>query len=166
MSRSNSGRAPKRAELLRKLSDLARKFSMQTVFLHQAIAQTFGLNATDTRCLDLISSHPSGTVTAGRLSDLTGLTTGAITHILDRLEKRDLIGRVRDAEDRRRVFVRVRRETLKPLVPRYEGLGKAYLAVLEHYSDSELMLILDYMERMSEMTEQLMNDVVAIETEP
>jgi DNA-binding MarR family transcriptional regulator len=134
---------------------------MQTVFLHQAIAQTVGLNATDTRCLDLVGSHPDGTVTAGRLSELTGLTTGAITHILDRLEKRGFVERVRDSEDRRRVFVRVRGESLQPLLPQYEALGQAYLALIEHYSDSELRLLFGYMEKLSEMTERLMTEVVA-----
>jgi DNA-binding MarR family transcriptional regulator len=108
MSSGKSRKDQKRAELLRRLSDLGRKISTQTVFLHQAIAQGIGLNATDTKCLDLIGSEPDGTVTAGRLSDLTGLTTGAITHILDRLEKRGFVERVRDTGDRRRVFVRVR----------------------------------------------------------
>jgi DNA-binding MarR family transcriptional regulator len=134
---------------------------MQTVFLHQAIAQTFGLNASDTRCLDLIHSHSEGMVTAGRLSDLTGLTTGAITHILDRLEKRGMIERVRDSQDRRRVFIRVRGESVKPLLPKYEALGKAYMASIEHYSNTELMTIADYMKKMSEITERLMTDVVA-----
>ena len=101
MRKGKSTETARRADLLRKLSDLARKFSMQTVFLHQAMAQTIGLNATDSRCLDLISSHPDGIVTAGRLSDLTGLTTGAITHTIDRLESRGFIERVRDTEDRR-----------------------------------------------------------------
>ena len=68
--------------------------STQTVFLHQAIAQSVGLNATDTKCIDLILRGPGGSVTAGWLSDMTGLTTGAITHILDRLEKRQFIERV------------------------------------------------------------------------
>ena len=152
----------KRSDLLRQLSSLARRFSIQTVFLHQAIAQTFGLNATDTRCLDLIHSHPEGTVTAGRLSDFTGLTTGAITHILDRLEKGGLIERVRDKQDRRRIFIRVRGESVKPLLPKYEALGKAYRALIEHYSDTELRVIVNYMEKMSQMTELVMRDVVAI----
>ena len=134
---------------------------MQTVFLHQAIAQKVGLNATDTRCLDLINSHSEGMATAGRLADLTGLTTGAITHILDRLEKRGIIERVRDSQDRRRVFIHVRGERVKPLLPKYEALGKAYMALLEHYSDTELMVIAGYMEKMSEMTERQMTDVVA-----
>ena len=134
---------------------------MQTVFLHQAIAQKVGLNATDTRCLDLINSHSEGMATAGRLADLTGLTTGAITHILDRLEKRGIIERVRDSQDRRRVFIRVRGERVKPLLPKYEALGKAYTTLIEHYSDTELMVIAGYMEKMSEMTERQMTDVVA-----
>src|SRR6516225_9842479 len=65
-----------RKELLKKFSDLGRRTSTQTVFLHQAIAQGVGLNATDTKCVDLILTHPSGCVTAGQLSDMTGLTTG------------------------------------------------------------------------------------------
>jgi hypothetical protein len=74
------------------LWDLGRSTNTQTVFLHQAIAQSVGLNATDTKCIDLILSHPEGYITAGSLSGMTGLTTGAITHILDRLEKRQFIG--------------------------------------------------------------------------
>src|SRR5436190_6482385 len=102
-----------RAELLTKLSELGRKMSTQTVFLHQAIAQSVGLNATDTKCIDLILRGPEGSVTAGRLSEMTGLTSGAITHILDRLDRRRFIERTRDAGDRRKVFIRVRPESLE-----------------------------------------------------
>ena len=161
MRKGKSTETTRRADLLRKLSDLARKFSMQTVFLHQAMAQTMGLNATDSRCLDLISSHPDGIVTAGRLSDLTGLTTGAITHTIDRLESRGFIERVRDTEDRRRVFVRVRREKLQPMLPRYKALGTTYMTLVERYSDSDLKLILEYMENWGQMTEQLLADTLA-----
>ena len=161
MSSRNVGKSTKRAELLGRLQDLGRKISTQTVFLHQAIAQSVGLNATDTKCVDLISSHSDGAVTAGRLSDLTGLTTGAITHILDRLEKRGIVERVRDTADRRRVFVRVRGESLKPLLPKYEALGKAFLALSEQYSDGDLLLICGYMEKTSETAERLMADMLA-----
>jgi len=141
--------------------DLGRKISTQTVFLHQTIAQTIGLNATDTRCVDLILSSPEGTVTAGTLSGRTGLTTGAITHILDRLEKRGIVERMRDTEDRRRVFVRVRAESLKPLLPKYEALGHAFMKVAEKYSDRELRLICGYMEGMSETSERLRTEMAA-----
>jgi len=166
MSSGKSRKDQKRAELLRRLSDLGRKISTQTVFLHQAIAQGIGLNATDTKCLDLIGSEPDGTVTAGRLSDLTGLTTGAITHIVDRLERRGFVERVRDTGDRRRLFVRVRAGSLEPLLPKYEAIGKAYMAVAGQYSDDELSLICGYMDKASELTERLMTDMIAARRPP
>lgn len=147
--------------MLRSLGDLARKFSTQTVLLHEVIAQTVGLNATDTRCLSLIRFHPDGMVTAGWLADLTGLTTGAITHILDRLEKRGFVERVRDTEDRRKVFVRLRPENFEELSSQYEALGKSYMKLVDRYSDEELKLIFGYLEGMSGMTEQLVQDKIA-----
>jgi DNA-binding MarR family transcriptional regulator len=128
--------------------------STQTVFLHQAIAQSVGLNATDTKCIDLILRGPNGSVTAGWLSEMSGLTTGAVTHILDRLETRQFVERVRDTRDRRKVFVRVRPESLEPLIPKYEAIGKAYLGVVERYSDKDLQLICDYMDASSRLSEQ------------
>lgn len=142
----------KRHELLNRLWDLGRIVSTQTVFLHQAIAQTVGLNATDMKCIDLILSEPEGLMTAGKLSEMTGLTTGAITHILDRLERRKFIERVRDTQDRRKVFARVLPKSLEPLVPRYEALGNAYMALAEQYRNEQLQLICDYMEKASQVT--------------
>src|SRR6516165_2544034 len=126
MSSPNSKKTGRR-KLLNRLWDLGRTMSTQTVFLHQAIAQSVGLNATDTKCIDLMLRGPRGSVTAGWLSDMTGLTTGAITHILDRLEKRGFIERLRDTQDRRKIFVRVRPERLEPLLPKYEEIGKAFI---------------------------------------
>jgi DNA-binding MarR family transcriptional regulator len=143
-----------RAELLRRMWDLGREMSTQTVFLHQAIAQSAGLNATDTKCMDLILRSENERVTAGWLSQQSGLTTGAITHILDRLEKRRYIRRVRDTHDRRRVFIVVNRASLKPLEPKYEAIGNAYMAMLEKFNDAELQLICDYLEKTSEVSKQ------------
>ena len=158
---SSLARKSIRRELLGKLQALGRKVSTQTVFLHQAIAQSVGLNATDTKCIDLILSRADGLVTAGWLSDLTGLTTGAITHILDRLEKRQFVERVRDTGDRRKIFVRVRPESLRPLIPKYEEIGRAYLDLAERYSDSELEAICDYMEQAAQISELQLANFVA-----
>lgn len=147
-------RKSKRRELLNKLWELGRTMSTQTVFLHQAIAQSVGLNATDTKCLDLMLREPGDPVTAGWLSDVTGLTTGAITHILDRLEKRQFIERVRDTRDRRKVFIRVRPESLEPLIPKYEAVGRAFMDLAEQYGDRKLQLICDYMEKASEISKR------------
>lgn len=141
-----------RHELLRRMWELGREMSTQTVFLHQAIAQSAGLNATDTKCIDLILRCQEEQVTAGWLSQQSGLTTGAITHILDRLEKRRYIRRVRDTHDRRRVFIVANRARLKPLEPKYEAIGRAFMAVLEQFSDDELQLICNYLEKTSEIS--------------
>jgi len=165
MSTPKMAAKPRRRELLNRLWDLGRIMSTQTVFLHQAIAQSAGLNATDTKCIDLILRGPQGAVTAGWLSDRTGLTTGAITHILDRLERRKFVERTRDTRDRRKVFVRVRPESLAPLVPKYEAIGKAYMRLVEQYSDKDLQLICDYMEKTSELSERELSKLIAANAE-
>src|SRR5262245_61115576 len=158
---SQRSKKTKRRELVSKLLDLGRKISTQTVFLHQAIAQSAGLNATDTKCIDLILSGEQGSVTAGWLSEMSGLTTGAITHILDRLEKRKFIERVRVTSDRRKIFIRIRPESLEPLIPKYEGVGKASRTLAEHYNNKDRELICDYMERTSEIAGQELRKIIA-----
>lgn len=156
-----SPRKSKRRELLGRLWELGRSSSTQTVFLHQALAQTVGLNATDTKCIDLILRGPPEGITAGTLSDLTGLTTGAITHIIDRLEKRGFVKRARDTCDRRKVFVQVLLESLKPMTPRYEAVGKAFMQVVEKYTDEQLQLICDYLTATSEVSQRELARIVA-----
>jgi DNA-binding MarR family transcriptional regulator len=157
----------KRGELLRRLWELGRKMSTQTVFLHQAIAQSVGLNATDTKCIDLILRCEDGPATAGWLSQQSGLTTGAITHILDRLEKRGYVERVRDTEDRRRVFVRVKPESLQPLAPKYEAIGQAYMTIFNQFSDKELQFLCQYLEKTSEISKQELSRLIqAASVEP
>lgn len=161
MSTPKIAKTRNRRRILDRLWDLGRIMSTQTVFLHQAIAQSVGLNATDTKCVDLILRGPQDGVTAGWLSQMTGLTTGAITHILDRLEKRGFLERRRDTRDRRKVFVRVIPESLEPLMPKYEAIGKAYMAVVEQYSGKDLELICDYIEKSLAVSEQELMKLIA-----
>lgn len=158
---TTASKKPKRRELLGKLWELGRTMSTQTVFLHQALAQSAGLNATDTKCIDLILRAPPEGATAGWLSDMSGLTTGAITHILDRLEKRGFVQRQRDTQDRRKIFIRVREESLKSLIPKYEAIGKAYMNLVEQYSDDQLQLICEYLEKTSEVSQRELAKVIA-----
>jgi len=65
-----------------------------------------------------------------------------------------------DAEDRRKVFVRVRPESLAPLIPRYEAMGKAYMALAKEYGDNELRLICEYLEKTSEVTERELANLI------
>ena len=143
---------PDRAQILEKLWDLGRHMSTQTVFLHQAIAPTIGLNATDMKCVDLILRAPDGKMAAGQIAEQSGLTTGAVTHILDRLEKKKFVERQRDPLDRRKVLVSVKMESLAEIGPLYTAIGEAYMGLVERYDDDALRTICDYMERSTEIS--------------
>ena len=126
--------------------DLGRELGTVSIFFHQAIAGKLGLNVTDTRCFELMSRYSQPPLTAGDLARATGLTTGAVTGILDRLEKAGLVERFRDPADRRKVFVRPRPEALQRVGHLYEGLAAASLKLAASYSTKELELIRDYLE--------------------
>lgn len=84
------------ARALRELMAAAHGFE-------EALGQVLGLNSTDLRCVELLERR--GTMSAGALAELAGLSTGAITFLLDRLERAGFVSRVRDLNDRRRVLV-------------------------------------------------------------
>src|SRR5579871_2016463 len=81
---------------------LGRDFVAAVVVFHELVGRCLGLSATDRKCLDLLSRGP---VTAGEIAKFTGLTTGAVTGIIDRLAKAGYAERVNDPQDRRRVLV-------------------------------------------------------------
>ena len=92
-----------------------------------------------------ISSIIEGRVTAGRLAELTGLTTGAITGVVDRMEKAGLVRRERDEEDRRKVYVAIVPEALGKVGRFYEPLQKAVTKDWEGYTDAELKLLVRFL---------------------
>jgi DNA-binding MarR family transcriptional regulator len=129
-------------ELIVDLLSSGREMSGRIILFHQALASQFGLNATDYKCLD-IAKHEA-TVTAGRLAELTGLTTGAITAALDRLEHAGFVRRERDGTDRRKVIVHILPGGQAKLGPFFAKLAGAMTALHEEYTSDELALILDY----------------------
>src|SRR6266513_4425088 len=92
-----------RAALLQGLEEALRRSSAQGVIFGQTVANVAGISGSDLECLEFLNLE--GRVTAGRLAEVTGLTTGAITGVVDRLEKAGLVRRERDADDRRKVFI-------------------------------------------------------------
>jgi DNA-binding MarR family transcriptional regulator len=126
--------------------ELGRELSTTSIFFHQAIATKLGINVTDTRCFELMSRYARGPLTAGDIARASGLTTGAVTGILDRLEKAGLVERFRDASDRRKVFVRPCLEALQRVARLYEGLAAASLKHASGYSTKDLELVQDYLE--------------------
>ena len=87
------------------LIDEVRRSQNATARFDQAVADALGLNRTDMRIVDVL--HRVGSLTAGRLAEETGLSTGAMTTALDRLERSGYARRVRDGADRRRVLVQL-----------------------------------------------------------
>ena len=147
--KSNSRRT--RQELLKRVGlELGRELSVQTVFFHEVVARRVGLNATDTRCLELIA-RAGEAVTAGDLGKATGLTTGAVTGILDRLEQAGMVERVRDSVDRRKVLVRPKSEALARVGALYDDLGTAMMKLASGYRTSELKMIDGFLERNLEL---------------
>ena len=85
--------------------DAWRRLVARAVVFHEAVSERIGINATDLKCLELAVGEDD--ITPTRLAELTGLTSGAITGVLDRLEKRGIVRREPDPDDRRRLVVRV-----------------------------------------------------------
>ena len=117
--------------------------STETIMLHQAVADRLGLHITDHKCLDFIYRH--GAMTAGRLAELSGLTTGAVTGIIDRLEAAGYVQRADDPKDRRKTIVQPTRN--KRLEKKIEVIFLPLRArmhkLLSTYSDEQLTFLLD-----------------------
>lgn len=114
----------KRKDLERQVGqEIGREVGARTILFHQAVANLVGVSVTDMKCLDYVDR--GGDVTAGDLARLTGLTTGAITAAIDRLEKAGLARRERSETDRRKVFIRTMRSAAtERIVPIFEALGR------------------------------------------
>src|SRR5262245_23439677 len=139
-----SSKSKRRQELEAALNAAMRDVSGQGVLYSQAVAERLGMNSTDLECLDHILRGP---VTAGRLAEVTGLTTGAITGVIDRLERIGLARRERDADDRRKILVRALPAVGQRVLPLFEPMERTAMAVLSSYRDDELALLLDFLIR-------------------
>jgi len=145
MRSSVSASPPPRDALLKTLDETLRTVGAQSVLMSDGVAKLVGVNATDLECLDLVGL--AGGTTAGRLATATGLTTGAMTAVIDRLERAGLARRVRDASDRRRVHVEVRAENARRIELLYRPLAAAVARLNEEYGDRQLAVIAEYLSR-------------------
>lgn len=130
-------------ERFRAFGEAFRELSTVTVFFHSAIAARLGLTLTEHKAFEIIARK--GRVTAGELSELTGLTTGAITGIVDRLEKAGFVRRGKDPNDRRRVIIRPHPDGGDQFEPLFESLEREISKLHTRYTDHELAVILGYL---------------------
>jgi DNA-binding MarR family transcriptional regulator len=129
-------------ELLR-FAELGRQGSTFTVLRHARIAERMGLSGTDHKSFDLVIQS-GGPLTAGRIAELTGLSTGAVTGVIDRLEKVGLVRRVRDPEDRRKVLVEVVPGAEERFAPLFRSAFDTLRETLAQFSPAERKAIERY----------------------
>ena len=134
-----------RDALIAALNLALRAVSGQGVLYSQALAERLGINSSDLECLDIILTQ--GPLTAGDLSRASGLTTGAITGVVDRLGKAGFVRREADREDRRKVLVRALPVVEKKVTPLARPMEEAVLGLLSAYDDEALALLLDFLVR-------------------
>ena len=132
-----------RGTLIDEVVDAVRNHQSAVDAVDEAASAYLGINRTDGRCLDIIDRR--GRITAGELASETGLTCGAITTALDRLEAAGYVRRIRDHSDRRRVLVEMtdiaRSRAWEVLGP----VAEEGVRILKNYDDDQLKTIRDYL---------------------
>ncbi|PAE23442.1 MULTISPECIES: MarR family transcriptional regulator [Bacillaceae] len=139
-----------RKKLLNTLNDELRNNSSATIMFHQSIATKLGLNPTDHKCLEVIFKNQP--ITAGELAEITGLTTGTITGVINRLEGAGYAFRDNDPQDKRRVIISVNQEKAeKEIVPLFSSFGEEIHKILSQYTVEELQLILGFIKNSNQI---------------
>lgn len=131
-----------------------REMSARSVMFYTLVARLVGLSVSDLRAWDLLVSY--GPMSASEFADLTGLTAGAVTGLLDRLSKAGAVKRVPDPKDRRKVSIVVTSELRSGKTTSvYFGAFQAALERLyKRYSDSEIRIIDRYTRDVSKLLQE------------
>jgi len=140
------------AELQEHFTLLMRSLGNRTVLYQQNVAASLGLYNNDYISVDIL--REKGPVTAGELSKLTGLTTGSVTALIDRLEKNGYVRRQNDPNDRRKVIIVPLYEQKKDVVDAYLPLHTAMVNLASSYTDEELALITQFLGKASAVLEE------------
>ena len=113
-----------------------------------AASRLLGINRTDQRCMDIIDLN--GSITAGQLASEAGLSTGAVTTVLDRMERAGLVRRVRDTQDRRRVLVELTDDARRRAWEIWGPIATEADGYYAGYSEEQLSFLLDFLQRAQE----------------
>ena len=146
------GLSEERSALLSELVKVNRAYQSAVEKMDEAFCRLLGVNRTDGRCLDVVDQRPG--LTAGELAVAVGLSPGAVTTVLDRLEERGFVTRTRDPEDRRRVTLRLTPEANRRAWEAYGPLGAMGGPMIGELSDKELEAIIRFLHIGIEINEQ------------
>ncbi|HOY30194.1 MAG TPA: MarR family transcriptional regulator [Flavobacteriales bacterium] len=120
-----------------------RDYSDASILMHEAIARRAGLSGTDHKYLGIIVDR--GRMSAGELANASGLTTGAVTGLIDRLEREGLVKRELDKQDRRKIhIVPVEANVKKRIHPLFKRLQQKTNALVESFSEKEIAVLERY----------------------
>ena len=160
-----------REELASRLHDEVKAQSALTIFYDQCVAERLGLNPTDHKCLTVILKPVltgySRPMTPGEVARVTGLTTGAVTGVLDRLEQAGFVQREHDPEDRRRIIIRPNMERIHSEAgPIWDWLTHAFTDCCTQYSEDELRLLIGFTVRSQELLKGATERLRALEVPP
>ena len=139
-------------DLVKQVNMGAREYGISTVLFRHAVGETLGVNVTDMECLALIFFK--GLATPSELGRYTGLTSGATTAMLDRLEKARLIERHPNPRDRRGTLIVLTNERTEEVGAMFASGREAIDKLTSRYSESELEVIADYLRRLVTVWEE------------
>jgi DNA-binding MarR family transcriptional regulator len=128
---------------------LARRFSTAAVLFHHAVAECLGLGPTDHKCLDLLRER--GVMTGSELAAITGLTTGAITGVVARLERAGYLRRKPDPHDGRKQILSPAGERLRDLQKVFDPIREDMAALLGDFDARQLTAIAEFLTRSTEI---------------
>ncbi len=144
-----------RDELLGALVRAEKDLTRSSVVFRSVIASAFGLNVTDAECVDYLMDF--GPTTAGKLAELTGLTNGAITNVIDRLERAGFVTRQADPKDRRKVIVVIVQEKVDAVAAMYLPTVMKIYSLYAGYSEEELKFLLRFYQNMQRIYQEGMD---------
>jgi DNA-binding MarR family transcriptional regulator len=141
-----------RQELSDEMTRVFRRYQRSVDTLDELAAGLIGVNRTDARVLDLLEQE--GRLTAGQIATGAGLTSGAVTGVIDRLEHAGYARRVRDDGDRRKVLVEATDQLKERAAEIYYSIQPKGEKLMRAFTDDELRLVLRFLEGVTELTEQ------------
>lgn len=145
-------------DTIRQFREASRQYSDASIFMHEAIARKVGLSNADHKYLGLILQYES--ITAGEISKLTGLTTGAVTGLIDRLEKKELLKRQFTKEDRRKVLIIPNvKNSMKLLGPVFKELQQKTTQLILTFSEEEIKMVERYFKKATIIMQETANDL-------
>jgi len=145
-------------ELITLIRRLSQQYAYTSIQMHEAIARKAGLPGTDHKYLGFLMVK--GQMTAGELSTLTGLTTGAVTGLIDRFEKKKLVKRKFAEDDRRKVLIEPNTKNIMALfAPLYKNYRSKSEKLIGSFSNKETKVLETYFLKAIEIMNETIDDL-------